>query len=208
MAGARVKICGVRTEAALDATAEAGADWVGLVFHPRSPRHVGPRDAAALVRRLRGRLPAVGLFVDPDEDDVAAVLAQVPLDILQIYAGADRALALRRRFGMPVWQALGVSKRADLPAHTALDGLVVEARPPPGSDRPGGNGVRLDWSILEGWVAPAPWLLAGGLTPGNVRAAIRTCGAVAVDVSSGVEWVAGEKDPELIRAFVSAARAD
>ena len=207
MTDVRVKICGIRTEAALHAAVENGADWIGLVFHPPSPRHVGVRDAATLVRRLRNRIPAVGLFVDPDEDSVAAVLAEVPLDILQLYAPADRALSLRQRFGLPVWQALGVSRRADLPTDTALDGLVIEARPPPGSDRPGGNGVRLDWSILEGWVAPTPWLLAGGLTPDNVGAAIRIGGAAAVDVSSGVERVVGEKDPELIRAFVTAARA-
>ncbi len=207
MAGIRVKICGIRDIPALDAAVDSGADWIGLVFFERSPRHVTPHMASTLHHRLRGRIPTVGLFVDPTDDDVAHVLAALPLDILQLYAPGDRTLAIRQRFGRPVWQAQGVGTSADLPAATDADGLVIEAKPPRDSDRPGGNGARFDWPILRDWAAPCPWLLAGGLTSWNVGAALKASGADAVDVSSGVEHAPGEKDPELIRAFVAAARA-
>ena len=201
-----VKICGIRDEPALDAAVEAGADWIGFVFFGRSPRLVEPGRAAVLHRRLAGRAMSVGLFVEPDDDEVARILDVAALDILQIYADADRALFLRRRFGLPVWQACGVRQRTELPDATLLDGLVVEARPPAGTDRPGGNGASFDWSIARNWIAPAPWLLAGGLTPNNVAGAIAASGAPSVDVSSGVERAPGAKDPALIRQFVAAAR--
>jgi phosphoribosylanthranilate isomerase len=132
----------------------------------------------------------------------------VRLDVLQVYDGRERCAALRARFGLPVWRAVGVAAAADLPAAAeGVDGFVIEARPPEGATRPGGNAAAFDWSILRGWRAPLPWLLAGGLTPANVAEAIRATGAPAVDVSSGVERESGKKDPELIRAFVAAARA-
>ncbi len=202
-----VKICGVADAAALDAAAEAGADWIGFVFFNRSPRVVTAQLASELHHRLERRALGVGLFVAPDDDEVARVLDAVPLDVLQVYAGAARADALRRRFGLPVWLACGIATAAELPTATTLDGLVIEARPPTGADRPGGNGARLDWRITAGWTAPAPWLLAGGLSAGNVAEAVRQSGAVAVDVSSGVESAPGIKDPALIRRFVAAARS-
>jgi phosphoribosylanthranilate isomerase len=201
----RVKICGINDPAARDAALAAGADWFGFVFFAASPRAVTPARAAALAPRGRA---CVGLFVAPTDDDVAAALASVPLDVLQVYAGPDRCGALRARFGVPVWRAVGLAAAADLPARAdGVDGFVIEAAPPAGATRPGGNAVALDWSILRGWRAPLPWLLAGGLTPGNVAAAIRATGAEAVDVSSGVERARGKKDPDLIRAFVAAAKA-
>ncbi len=201
-----IKICGICDEAALDAAAEAGADWVGFVFAAGSPRTVSPSAAAALERRLPRHVRRVGLFVAPTEDEVARVLDAVPLDVLQLYADPVRAVALRRAFDRPVWLAHGVRRRTELPDRTALDGLVIEAKAPEGADRPGGNGVRFDWSIARGWSAPAPWLLAGGLTPDNVAEAIRQSGATAVDVSSGVEDAPGRKRPALIRAFIARAR--
>ena len=201
----RVKICGINDRAARDAALAAGADWLGFVFFPASPRAVTPVRAAVLAAGVRS---SVGLFVAPTDDDVAAVLATVPLSVLQIYAGPDRCAALRARFGVPVWRAVGVATAADLPATAEdVDGFVIEAGPPEGATRPGGNAAVFDWSILRGWRAPLPWILAGGLTPGDVAAAIRATAAPAVDVSSGVERARGKKDPELIRAFVAAARA-
>ena len=201
----RVKICGINDRAARDAALAAGADWLGLVFFAASPRAVTPTQAAELAA---GVTSCVGLFVAPTDDEVAAVLAAVPLTVLQVYAGADRCADLRARFGVPVWRAVGVAGAADLPATAeGVDGFVIEAGPPEGATRPGGNAVALDWSILRGWRAPLPWLLAGGLTPDNVAAAIRATAAQAVDVSSGVERTRGKKDPDLIRAFAAAARA-
>jgi phosphoribosylanthranilate isomerase len=204
----RVKVCGLNDAAAFDAAVAAGADWVGFVFFARSPRHVTPAEAAGLSARHAGGPYRVGLFVEPTDDEVAAALAAVKLDVLQLYVPAQRAAALRARFGVPVWRAVGVCERADLPGAAAgADGLVIEAKPPAGATRPGGNAVAFDWSLLAGWSAPAPWLLAGGLRVDNLAEAVRLTGAPAVDVSSGVERAPGVKDPALIRAFIAAARA-
>jgi len=210
---ARVKICGVNSAGAFDAAVAAGADFVGFVFFPPSPRAVTPEQA----KNLSARAPAsgqpggprrVGLFVDPTEAAIAAALAAVKLDALQIYADGARAAALRLRFGVPVWRAVGVASAADLPARLeGVDGLLLDAKPAADALRPGGNAQAWNWPMLAGWAAPGPWILAGGLTPENVAAAVRASGAAAVDVSSGVERAPGEKDSELIRAFVAAARA-
>ena len=202
----RVKICGITTEAGMDAAVAAGADWVGLNFFPASPRHVTPQRAADLAARP-GLPTLVGLFVKPEDAEIAATLAAVKLDVLQVYVDAPRAAEIRARFGLPVWRAVGVSAATDLPRDPGgVDGFVIEAKAPPGATRPGGNAVTFDWSILAGWHAPAPWLLAGGLDPDNVAEAIRATGAAAVDVASGVEREKGIKDPALVAAFVHAAR--
>jgi phosphoribosylanthranilate isomerase len=185
----RAKICGINDPVAFDTAIAAGADWVGFVFFPPSPRYLQPSQAAALSARSPGGPPRVGL------------------DILQLYGALDLP-ALRARFGLPIWRPIGVASAADLPATSGgADMLLVEAQSPPEATRPGGNALRFDWSLLRGWTAPAPWMLAGGLTVDNVAAAIRTTGARAVDVSSGVESARGVKDPALIRAFIEAARS-
>jgi phosphoribosylanthranilate isomerase len=206
MTAVRVKICGLNTEAAFDAAVAAGADWVGFVFFPPSPRFVTPARAASLSARLPGGPPRVGLFVDPPDAAIAEVLETVPLDVLQIYGAVDPA-ALRARFGRTVWRPAGVSAAADLPREMGgADALLIDTKPPNTATRPGGNALTFDWGIMRGWTPPGPWLLAGGLTVANVTEAIRLTGAPAVDVSSGVESAPGVKDPELIRAFVAAVR--
>ena len=203
----QVKICGINDATAFDAAVSAGADWVGFNFFPPSPRCVTPARAAALSARSPGGPPRVGLFVDPAPEAIAAVLDTVRLDILQVYGAVDLT-ALRARFGLPIWRPIGVATAADLPvAADAADRLLVEAKPPPGATRPGGNAARFDWSLLRGWRAPVPWILAGGLTADNVAEAIRIAGATAVDVSSGVERARGVKDTALIHAFIANARA-
>lgn len=202
----QVKICGINDRLALTAATEAAADWIGFVFFP-PPRFVQPERAADLLHQA-GSLPLrVGLFVEPDEADIGKVLGAVRLDVLQIYGAQDRLETIRRAFGLPIWHAVGVSGAADLPVHRrGAERLVLEAKPPPGANRPGGNAATFDWRILQGWRAPGPWMLAGGLTPSNVTEAIGLTGAQAVDVSSGVESARGVKDPDLIRAFVAAAK--
>jgi phosphoribosylanthranilate isomerase len=203
----KVKICGVNDSAAFDAALDAGADWIGFVFFPPSPRYLMPEQAAALSARSPGGPLRVGLFVDPTPEVIAATLDVVRLDVLQLYGASDLP-ALRARSGLPIWLAVGIASADDLPAAVAgADGLVLEAEPPPEATRPGGNAVQFDWSLLRGWTAPLPWLLAGGLTVDNVAEAIRTTGAAAVDVSSGVERSRGVKDPALIRAFIANARS-
>jgi phosphoribosylanthranilate isomerase len=203
----RVKICGINSPAAFDTAVAAEVDWIGFVFFARSPRVVSPREAASLSARREGGPLRVGLFVAPGDAEIAETLAAVRLDALQLYVDAARAAEVRARFGVTVWRAVGVTAPSDLPAEAGgADAFVVEPKPPAGATRPGGNAVALDWSLLAGWPAPAPWLLAGGLTPENVAGAIRASGATAVDVSSGVESRPGVKDAALIRAFVAAAR--
>ncbi len=202
----RVKICGINSPEAFDAAADAGADWIGFVFFPPSPRFITPAQAAALSARRDGGPSRVGLFVEPTDDQVAAALAAMKLDVLQLYADAERVRAVRARFGVPVWRAVGVASADELPhsLHGA-DALLIEGKPPARATRPGGNAVALDWALTESWRAPGPWLLAGGLTPENVGDAIRLSGATAVDVSSGVERARGVKDPAMIQKFVATA---
>ncbi len=204
----RVKICGLNDPAGFDAAVQAGADWLGFVFFPPSPRFVTAEQAAGLSARQPGGPPRVGLFVDPTEDAIAAVLREMPLDILQLYGRLPDLTALRARFGLPIWRAIGIETQTDLPIdNREADCLLLEAKPPPAATRPGGNAARFDWSVMHGWTAPCPWVLAGGLTPANVAEAIRATGATAVDVSSGVERAKGVKDPAAIRAFIAEARA-
>ncbi len=203
----RVKICGINSAPAFDATVAAGADFLGFVFFAGSPRHVTPPQAADLSSRAAGGPQHVGLFVNPTAEDIAATLAHLRLDALQLYGSYDLA-ALRARFALPIWRAVGVASKADLPTDCgAADLLLLEAKPPPAATRPGGNAVTFDWGLLRGWNYPCPWMLAGGLTVENVAAAIRITGAPGVDVSSGVESAPGVKDAALIGAFVAAARA-
>ena len=203
----RVKICGVNSPAAFDAAAEAGADWIGFVFHGASPRCVSPGMAAQLSARLPGGPARVGLLVDPGDDDLARVLDALHLHALQLYASPERLSFVRAKFDVPVWQSVGVATSQDLPGTAGIAAaLVVEPRAPREAGRPGGLGLSLDWSVLAGWDPGAPWLLAGGLTPENVAEAARRSGARAVDVSSGVESAPGVKDPARIAAFVKEAK--
>ena len=164
--------------------------------------------AARLSARTAGGPGRVGLFVDPTDDAIAAALAALRLDALQLYASPERAAALRARFGLPVWRAVGISTAADLPLSAGGGGPICAGGEAAARRDAAGRqcASRFDWSVLRGWRAPAPWTLAGGLTPDNVARAIRATGAAAVDVSSGVERAPGVKDPALIRAFIAAAR--
>ena len=208
---AAVKICGLTRPDHLDAAARAGARYAGFVFFPKSPRHLAIADAAALAGSAPVGMARVGLFVNPDDATLDATLAQVPLDILQLH-GAEapaRVTEVKARTGLPVMKAVGIAGPADLDAlwdyGLVADLLLVDAKPAPGAALPGGNGLSFDWRLLAGRRLLRPWMLAGGLTPGNVAEAIRLTGAPAVDVSSGVESAPGVKDPDLIRAFVAAA---
>jgi phosphoribosylanthranilate isomerase len=204
----RIKICGINDPIAFDTVVDAGADYVGFVFFPPSPRYVTPDQAAALSARHRGGPLRVGLFVDPTEPQIADAIGKLHLDVLQVYGTID-ATRLSAHFGLPVWRAVGIAGASDLPVRTeGADALLIEAKAAPDASRPGGNAQSFDWSLLRGWKAPGPWILAGGLTAKNVGSAIRLTGATAVDVASGVERRRGEKDPELIRAFIAAARAE
>jgi phosphoribosylanthranilate isomerase len=208
----RVKICGLRDAAMLDAAVQAGAAYVGLVFFEKSPRNVTLAQAAALAAMVPAGVAKVALVVDADDAQLDALLAQVPVDILQLH-GAEtpaRVTAVKARYGLPVMKAVGVAGPDDLAAletyAQVADQLLVDAKPPKGADLPGGNGLSFDWRLIAGRRWPVPWMLAGGLTPANVAQAVALTGAGQVDVSSGVESAPGVKDAALIAAFCAALR--
>jgi len=203
----KVKICGINDTLGFDAAVHAGADWIGFVFFARSPRYISPQTAASLSDRTPGGPLRVGLFVEPSDQAINTVLDNVRLDVIQVYGRAIDVAAMKARIGLPVWRPVGVAGLADLPhSSSGADGLILEAKPTADATRPGGNATTFNWSLLQGWSAPAPWILAGGLIPANVASAVRQTGAAAVDVSSGVESRLGVKDAALIRAFIAAAR--
>jgi phosphoribosylanthranilate isomerase len=208
----QVKICGIASGEAVDAALRAGADYAGLVFHPRSPRNLAPDQAAQLASRLRGRTRLVALLSDPSDADVDAALSATKADFIQLHGheSPERIAALQARFGTPVIKVIAVAEAADLariPAYEAVaDMLLFDAKPPASASREGGHGAPFDWQLLRGRRFKRPWLLAGGLNAENVARAIRTAEAPGVDVSSGVETAPGIKSAELIAAFIASAR--
>lgn len=208
-----VKICGITTPEAADAAMRAGADLGGLVLHPRSPRRVSQDAAAQLAARMRGRLRLVVLLSDPKDEELEAALAAARPDFVQLHGGEtpERVAAIRSRFGKPVVKAIAVADASDLARvvdyELVADMLLFDAKAPANAGREGGHGAPFDWQLLRGRTFTRPWLLAGGLTAGNVARAIRSAGAPGVDVSSGVEKAPGVKDCDMIAEFVKAARA-
>ncbi|HEV2954692.1 MAG TPA: phosphoribosylanthranilate isomerase [Xanthobacteraceae bacterium] len=208
-----VKICGLSTAETLDVALEAGADAVGFVFFPPSPRHIGYEAARKLAARVKGRAEKVALSVDADDATLAAVVAALGPDALQLHGKETpaRVAAIKRRFGVPVMKAIPVEVRADLAAVAdyagVADRLLFDALAPREATRPGGLGKSFDWRLLENLDPGVPFMLSGGLDGGNVAGALRITRAPGVDVSTGVERAPGEKDPDKIRAFVRAARA-
>ena len=207
-----VKICGLRTPDTLDAALEAGVDFVGFVFFAPSPRHVEFEPARRLGARVAGRAKKVALTVDADDATFAAIVDALKPDMLQLHGkeSPERLAALRARFGLPLMKALAVEVASDLEAAKAYAGiadwLLFDARAPKGATRPGGLGRPFDWTLLKGLDPGLPFMLSGGLDPGNVAQALRVTQAPAVDVSSGVEAAPGVKDPSRIAAFIRAVR--
>lgn len=207
-----VKICGITSAEAADAAVKARADFAGLNFYPKSPRALDPHRAGALALRLKGRLRVVALLVDAGDEQIAGISAVVKPDFLQLHGSETPARigAIKSRFGIPVIKALPIAEAADFANAAAYDEaadmLLFDAKAPESATRPGGHGAAFDWQLLRGRRFSRPWLLAGGLAPDNVARAIAVSGAPGVDVSSGVETSPGAKSPELIRAFVDAAR--
>lgn len=206
-----VKICGLSTAETMDVALAAGADLVGLVFYPRSPRNVSLEQAAALANRARGKTWIVALIVDADDDAILSIANTVRPDMFQAHGSEtpERIAAIRELTAKPVIKAIKVRNAADIAEAAAYAGkasiLLYDARPPEGA-LPGGNGIPFDWPLLGDGKVPGGFILSGGLTPGNVAEAIRITGAHIVDVSSGVESAPGVKDPDLIRKFIEAAK--
>jgi|tagenome__1003787_1003787.scaffolds.fasta_scaffold20976003_3 phosphoribosylanthranilate isomerase len=207
-----VKICGLSTRETLDVALQSGADMVGFVFFPPSPRHLSLEVARELGRHARGRAIKVALTVDADDATFGNIIDALRPDILQVHGKETNARLrdIKQKFGLPVMKALAVETPADLAALSGYaavaDRILFDAHPPRDATRPGGLGATFDWHVLEKLDLKLPFMVSGGLSAANVAEAIRVTGAGGVDVSSGVESMPGVKDPEMIRAFIRAAR--
>ena len=208
-----VKICGLSTRETLDAALDAGADMVGFVFFPPSPRHLSLQVARELGRSVKRRAIKVALTVDADDATLAGIIDALEPDILQLHGRetAARVAEIKQKFSREVMKVLPVEGAADLaglPSFAAVaDRILFDARPPEGATRPGGLGAAFDWHLLQNLDLKVPFMVSGGLHAGNVAEAVRVTRAGGVDVSSGVERTPGVKDVEMIRAFIRAARA-
>lgn len=209
----KVKICGIQEEETLRVALDAGADFIGLVFHPPSPRHVGVEQAASLAQIIKDfsvskKIMSVGLFVDPEDRILDEILSTVSLDMIQLHGSetAERVWLVNQKTKLPVIKALSVSTEDDFKRVSAyenvVDWLLFDAKPAD-PDLPGGTGRTFEWSLLDGWTFSRPWMLSGGLNADNVLEALSVLSPDAVDVSSGVESQRGVKDAGKTRAFIS-----
>ncbi len=208
-----VKICGLKTPEAVGAAVDAGARYVGFNFFAKSPRSVSIEQAADLGALVPVGVAKVALVVDVDNATLDAITAGSMPDIIQLHGHETpaRVTEVKARYGLPVMKVVGISGPDDLAvldAHLGVaDQILVDAKAPKGADLPGGNGLTFDWTLMQGRRWPLPWMLAGGLRPENVAAAIKATGTRQVDVSSGVETAPGVKDAELMAAFCAAAHS-
>lgn len=208
-----IKICGLSNEETMQAALDAGAGMIGLVFFPKSPRHVSLSQACKLADMARGKAEIVALTVNMDLDGLSRINELVNPDWFQFHGEEtpEACAAAKVMYKKKIMKAVPISERADLEQaqfySIVADRILFDAKPPKGSDRPGGNGVSYDWTLLKGLDLGKPFMLSGGLDPSNVADALAASGVSAIDVSSGVEREKGVKDSELIRAFVANARS-
>ncbi|MFC6490893.1 phosphoribosylanthranilate isomerase [Nitratireductor sp. GCM10026969] len=208
-----IKICGLKTDEAVDAALAGGARYLGFIFFPKSPRNVTAETAARLRRAAEDKAQAVAVTVDVDDEALEHIVKSMQPDMLQLHGkeSPQRVRALKARYGLPVMKAIPVREAADLTAIDAYRGiadrLLLDAKPPAGAELPGGNGIPFDWSLLASLDGEVDYMLSGGLNAANIGQALSACQPRGIDVSSGVEGAPGEKDPELIRAFFQAVRA-
>ncbi|EIM29063.1 phosphoribosylanthranilate isomerase [Microvirga lotononidis] len=208
-----IKICGLSTPETLDVALGAGADMVGFVRFPKSPRHVSLDLGHKLSLQARGRAQRVVLLVNPGDEDVAQAIEALNPDLIQLHGSEspERVAEIRTMVKRPVMKALGIAEASDLqalqPYAGGVDRILLDAKPPRRAGAlPGGNGIAFDWRLLNGLDRKVSFMLSGGLDPDNVAEAIRLTKPQAVDVSSGVESGPGLKDPARIEAFIRAAR--
>ena len=210
MTSTRIKFCGLSRPEDVAAAAKAGAAYVGFVFFPKSPRNVSIETAAALAAEVPVGICKVALTVNADNELLDRITDTVPLDMLQLHGKEtpERVAEVKARYGLPVMKAVGIATADDLPTLetyvSVADQILLDAKPSPDDDRPGGNGVAFDWTLIANRRWPVPWMLAGGLTPDNVAEAVRLTGARQVDLSSGIESAPGVKDPAKIAALAKA----
>ncbi|MFQ6182210.1 phosphoribosylanthranilate isomerase [Sinorhizobium meliloti] len=207
-----VKICGLKTAEAVERAVALGASHVGFIFFPKSPRNIEPDDAGRLAARARGRAKIVAVTVDADNDGLDEIVSALAPDVLQLHGSEtpERVLAIKALYGLPVMKALAVREASDLERIDSYMGIVdrflLDAKPPAGSDLPGGNGISFDWRLLDALDGSVDYMLSGGLNASNIGDALALTGARAIDTSSGVESAPGIKDLTLMEAFFEAVR--
>ncbi|RUV20240.1 phosphoribosylanthranilate isomerase [Mesorhizobium sp. M7A.F.Ca.MR.245.00.0.0] len=207
-----IKICGLKTDAAMAAALAGGASHVGFIFFAKSPRYVEPAEAGRLREAARGKATAVAVTVDASDTFLDEIVAQMQPDMLQLHGAEtpERVAEVKARYGLPVMKALPLSEAADLerikPFIGISDRFLFDAKPPKGSELPGGNGVAFDWRILVGLDGGVDYMLSGGLNAANIGDALRLADPPGIDISSGVESAPGVKDPALIEQFFRAVR--
>lgn len=205
----KIKICGIKTFEAAQTALEAGATHIGFIFFEKSPRNISVAKAVEISKKIGDKIKKVAVVVDVDDrflDEITSVLTP---DYIQLHGSetSARAREIKSKFGRKIIKAIPVSEKADLEKadeyKAIADYIMFDAKPPKDSVLPGGNAVSFDWEILKNFSPEYSWILSGGLNPGNVKAAIKTTSAKFVDVSSGVESSPGNKDLNLIRAFIN-----
>lgn len=208
-----IKICGLKTDQAMAAALAGGASHVGFIFFAKSPRYVEPAEASRLREAARGKALAVAVTVDASDAFLDGIVAAMQPDMLQLHGSEtpERVAEVKARYGLPAMRALPLSEAADLdrikPFIGVADRFLFDAKPPKGSELPGGNGVAFDWRILAGLDAGVDYMLSGGLNAANIGDALRLANPPGIDISSGVESAPGVKDPALIEQFFRAVRA-
>lgn len=209
----RTKICGLKEPRHVAAAVDAGAAYIGFMFFEKSPRNLSIAQARELVAHVPAGIARVAVTVDASDALLDQITGVVGVDMLQLHGREtpDRVVQIKERYGLPVMKAIGVADETDLPAldeyGRVADQLLIDAKPPKNAKLPGGNGLTFDWRLIAGRRWPVPWMLSGGLTPGNVAEAVRLTGARQLDLSSGVETAPGVKSSAMIREFLSAANA-
>ncbi len=205
-----IKICGLKTPDAIAAALDGGATHIGFIFFSKSPRHITPQAAAGLRDAVKGRALVVAVTVDADDETLDDIVKTVKPDILQLHGHEtpERVAFIKARHGLPVMKAFSVREASDLTAIAAYKGIadrfLFDAKPPRGSELPGGNGVSFDWELLAALDADIDYMLSGGLNADNIAEALHKTQAPGIDISSGVERAPGEKDVRLIENFFRA----
>lgn len=207
-----IKICGLKTEEAVDHAVALGATHIGFIFFPKSPRYIEPADAGRLAERVRGRVKIVAVSVNLENDDLDEIIDLMHPDILQLHGSEspERLLTVKAVTGLEVWKALSISEADDLKRIDAYLGIanrfLLDAKPPKNSELPGGNGVSFDWRLLQAIDADIDYLLSGGLTKANIGQALSIARPSGIDLSSGVESAPGVKDLHMMDEFFEAVR--
>ncbi len=207
-----IKICGLKTPEAVKRAVDRGATHIGFIFFPKSPRNIEPDIAGKLADPVRGQVKVVAVTVDADNDELDEIVDLLKPDVLQLHGSEtpERVLTVKAIYGLPVIKAFAIREAEDLekidPYIGIVDRFLFDAKPPKGSDLPGGNGVSFDWTLMQSLDEGVNYMLSGGLNKDNIAEAMLISGAPGIDVSSGVESAPGVKDLAMIDAFFDAVR--